>query len=150
MLNWLTETEREIERQQWLHRTLCLRQFNKGNLTMSFFFKYIPDLYFEEIWAYLAMSHQAPLICYSHTKNQFHTSNHYWDIGLSGIQQSNQSRASWVIKSRSRILEDIQLRMRSQVYKKNLLSECFKENIMPKFAENYQIPYFGTFWPKSK
>ena len=34
----------------------------------------------EELWACLAMSGQAQLICYSHTKNQFHISNHFQDI----------------------------------------------------------------------
>ena len=47
---------------------------------------------FEELWAGQTMPDQAQLICYSHTKSQFHTSIHSWDKRLEGILASHQSK----------------------------------------------------------
>ena len=46
---------------------------------------------------HLRISHHAQLLCYSHTKVQFHTSTHSEDIGLSVILQSDWSIASKAI-----------------------------------------------------
>ena len=43
------------------------------------------------------MSHQAQLICYSHTKSQFHASTYSQDIELSAILESVCSRASGAV-----------------------------------------------------
>ena len=85
----------------------------------------------------IAMSHQAELICYSHTKSQFHASTHSQDIRLSAILKSDWLRAPiWGGKS---IITTI------------LLSDCFMETKMKKNPKKIQNTLFwGPFAPNKR